>query len=295
MQIKVLRLSLQSISSGVEICEPTSQPIIEAENEDPAKEEIDPTLVAMLKERFSFVYPYEHVSDLPAKLSISSLYPAVLDESGDDAFPEHADIEELLDTAFVMPEHFSSETKANAADRGTATHTFLQFCDFDRVLSVGVKEELARLSEARFIAPKTADLVNVKQLEAFFQSKLFTRLQNAEKIYREQRFNLFLPASDFTEQAEKAELLKDETIAVQGVIDLFFVEKDGSVILCDYKTDYLTREELAAPPLAAKKLRDRHAQQLRYYAMAIEAMLGHAPREVLIYSLPLGDTVKVKF
>lgn len=256
---------------------------------------VDPLLVKELKERFSFVYPYEHVSDLPAKLSVSSLYPAVLDESGDDAYSDPSDMEELLGTAFSLPERFSTERKASAADRGTATHTFLQFCDFDRVREAGVKEELARLSEARFIAPETADIVNVKQLEGFFQSKLFARLQAAKRVYREQRFNLFLPASDFTEQEEKAELLKGETIAVQGVIDLFFEEADGSVVLCDYKTDYLTREELDEPILAAKKLKERHAQQLTYYAKAIEAMLGQPPREVLIYSLPLGDTVTIEF
>ena len=140
-----------------------------------------------------------------------------------------------------------------------------------------------------------AELVSIRQLEVFFEGSLFARLKKAKKVYREQRFNIFLPASDFTENKEKAALLQDETIAVQGVIDLFFEEEDGSIVLCDYKTDYLTREEMAAPPLAAAKLRARHAQQLRYYAMAIEAMLGHAPREVLIYSLPLGDTVRVEF
>ena len=140
-----------------------------------------------------------------------------------------------------------------------------------------------------------AELVNVCQLETFFFGKLFARIKNAKRVYREQRFNIFLPAANFTEDKEKAALLQNETIAVQGVIDLFFEEKDGSIVLCDYKTDYLTREEMAAPPLAAAKLRARHAQQLTYYAMAIEAMLGRTPREVLIYSLPLGDTVRVEF
>ena len=257
--------------------------------------EANEAIVSLLKERFSFVYPFEHISDLPAKLSVSALYPAVLDESGDDTSLESADLDELFKEAFTIPESFSIKTRASAADRGTATHTFLQFCDFERVLSAGVKEELARLAEARFMTREDAELVNVRQLETFFGGKLFARLRKAKRVYREQRFNIFLPASNFTEDKEKATLLQNETIAVQGVIDLFFEDEDGSIVLCDYKTDYLTREEMASPPLAAAKLRSRHAQQLAYYAMAIKAILGRAPREVLIYSLPLGDTVRVEF
>lgn len=255
---------------------------------------IDPIFAEELKKRFSFVYPYEHIADLPAKLSVSSLYPAVLDESGDEAFLQQAEYEDLLENAFQMPENFSLGKTVTAAERGTATHTFLQFCDFDKVERHGVREELARLASLRFIAPETADLVNVNQLERFFESRLFARLRKARSLYREQRFNIFLPASDFTEDTQKAALLKDETIAVQGVIDLFFEEEDGTVVLCDYKTDYLTREEISQPSLAAEKLRARHAQQLSYYAMAIEAMVGKPPSEILIYSLPLGDTIRIE-
>ena len=255
---------------------------------------VDEDLAECLRKRFSFSYPYEHVSNLPAKLSVSSLYPAVLDESG-EAILDEASYEELLSDAFRMPEKFSLDKPVTGADRGTATHTFLQFCDFEKAATEGVDEELARLTERRFIAPDTEKLVNRKQLCTFFESDLFNRIRRAKTVYREQRFNLFLPASEFTEHEEKAALLADETIAVQGVIDLFFMEEDGTVVLCDYKTDYLTREELAAPPLAAAKLQARHAQQLSYYAKAIEAMLGKAPDEVLIYSLPLGDSVKISW
>lgn len=250
-------------------------------------------LARKLRTRFSFTYPYEHISDLPAKLSVSSLYPAVLDEPTEKEWSD-ADYGRLLEESFDMPESLSTTKTVSAADRGTATHTFLQFCDFDRVLRTSVAEELSYLISKRFLSADTEKLVNARQLEAFFKSELFVRLNKAKRVYREQRFNLFLPASDFTLSEEKADLLKKETIAVQGVIDLFFEEEDGTVILCDYKTDYLTAEEIKNTTLAAEKLQKRHAQQLSYYAKAIEAMLGKAPDKILIYSLPLGGTVSVK-
>ena len=81
---------------------------------------------------------------------------------------------------------------------------------------------------------------------------------------------------------------------VQGVIDIFFEDKDGNIILCDYKTDYLTPEELRDEALVIKKMKERHGKQLEYYAMAIERFLGKRPDKILIYSLPFGEAVKIK-
>lgn len=253
-------------------------------------------LTSMLKERFDYKYPFEHISKLPAKLSVSSLSPQVLDGADERAAKLgelDEDFDELLGNDFITPESLNEEHIASGAEKGTATHAFLQFCDFDSAISHGIENEIARLCEHRFISPKYADMINKKQLEGFFESKLYKRITNAKKVWREQRFNIFLPADEFTQDAEKAELLKDETIAVQGVIDIFFEDSDGKIVLCDYKTDYLTKEELSNEAIAAEKLKRRHAEQLSYYAKAIEAMLGRAPDEVLIYSLPLKEQIKV--
>ena len=259
------------------------------------EETADAEIIDRLRRRFSFTYPFHHVSELPAKLSVSRLYPAILDEYDDTGATLEDDLEDesALDDIFTLPESLRREKTVSGADRGTATHNFLQFCDFDTVVSRGVREELARLTDKKFIPADFADLVNIRQLETFFRGPLFKRIQTAKKVWREQRFNIFLPASDFTEDAQKAALLKDETITVQGVIDLFFEDSEGNIILCDYKTDYLTPEELNTPALAAEKLTRRHSLQLGYYARAIEQMCGKPPREILIYSLPLGKTVPV--
>lgn len=257
-----------------------------SKNEAPMAENEE--LTELFRKRFSFVYPYAHVSSLPAKLSVSSLYPAILDEG------EEEEIEPIsLEKAFVYPESLLPQKGGSGAERGTATHTFLQFCDFDRVLSHGVTEEISRLLSEKFIDERTARLCQVYQLERFFLSNLFAEIKAADKVWREQRFHIFLPASEFTEQEERAELLKDETIAVQGVIDLFFRDANGEIVLVDYKTDYLTEEELTQPELAEEKLRARHRTQLSYYQKAIEQILGKAPKKTLIYSLPLAKSIPV--
>ena len=102
-----------------------------------------------------------------------------------------------------------------------------------------------------------------------------------------------LPASHFTQNEEFRNEIVEEEILVQGVIDLFFEDKDGNIILCDYKTDYLTSEELSNEAFVIKKMKECHGKQLEYYAMAIERFLGKAPDKILIYSLPYGEAVEI--
>ncbi len=247
--------------------------------------------IQIIKQRLDFEYPYAHLSKLPAKLSVSKLTPTVLDDIDNDAATlESFDEAKILE----IEEFFESKSKTTSADKGTATHLFLQFCDFENAEKNGVKEELSRLVEQKFIAPQVAELINLKQIEKFFESKFYFTLKNAKKTFREQRFNILLPASHFTQDTEFKAEVEQEEILVQGVIDLFFEDKSGKIILCDYKTDYLTPEELRDEALVIQKMKDRHGKQLEYYAMAIERFLDKSPDKILIYSLPFGDAVEIK-
>ena len=246
--------------------------------------------VEIIKGRLEFVYPYAHLNKLPAKLSVSKLTPTVLDDIDNDAATL-----ESFDEAKVLEieEFFESKSKTTSADKGTATHLFLQFCDFENADKNGAKEELSRLVENKFIAPQVAELINIKQIEKFFESKFYSTLKNARKTYREQRFNILLPASHFTQENKFKSEVEKEEILVQGVIDLFFEDENGNIILCDYKTDYLLPEELKDETLVIKKMKERHGKQLEYYSMAIERFLGKAPDKILIYSLPFGEAVEI--
>ncbi len=254
----------------------------ETRERKPEPPSADPALTSLFSEHFAFEYPYQHISELPAKLSVSGLYPALLDEPEEPVYHEDS---------FLLPESLTTTKHAGAAERGTATHTVLQFCHFSFVKQYGIREEIERLCEHRFIDRSMADIVNIRDLERFFDSKLFDRIQKARQVWREQRFHILLPASDFTEDPDKKILLQNETIAVQGVIDIFFEEENGNIVLVDYKTDHLTPEERKDPEKARQLLIARHGEQLTYYAKAITLMCGKAPAETLIYSLPLGNTI----
>ena len=116
---------------------------------------------------------------------------------------------------------------------------------------------------------------------------------SAKRIYREFRFNVKLPASEFTTEAELKALYENEAVLVQGVIDCLYEDESGEVHLVDYKTDRLTPEELADRELARRKLYKKHSLQLSYYAKAVELIFGKYPKTIEVYSLPLGDTLDV--
>ena len=286
------------------------------ENAEPTM--ADSAILDAWEARFDFKYPYEHLTTLPSKISVSDLHPAVLDhqldiEEDDMRFSEedtqlrlrlgHLAQRDAADDMSAMVEKWLSRTPAfcrteetetvSAAERGTATHLFLQFCDMERARRDGVRAEAIRLTEQRFLPPHVAQEIREDQLTRFFASDFYERLRRARRVWREQRFQLLLPAESFTQNEDDARELSGEVLLVQGVIDLFFEAEDGKLILCDYKTDALTREERRDPSQAAKKLIARHERQLSYYAQALEQLCGRRPDEVLIYSLPLGDAIRL--
>ena len=247
--------------------------------------------------RFDFTYPASHLTRLPAKLSVSRLTPEILDvydkESIGEAALKDPDVEALLHTFERTPqfEKDKQDTPLHAAERGTATHEFLQFCDFTRAKN-DLDHELERLIEARFLPPEARDAIRREELGRFFESDFYKTLKNARDIHRETRFNVFLPAADFTENEELKAQLQDEKLLVQGVIDLFFTDENGNLVLCDYKTDRLPKEATNDPALAASFLFARHKQQLSYYKQALKAICGRTPDKTVIYSLPFGEALE---
>ena len=151
-----------------------------------------------------------------------------------------------------------------------------------------MRREADRLLADGFIPQSAADIIRIDEVAAFSRSALMSEILAAKKLYREQRFNVFLDAKDFTSSPEFSQEIDGERLLVQGVIDLFFIDADGRLVLCDYKTDRLTREELKDGELARKTLTERHGEQLGYYSLALERIMGRRPDRVCIFSLHAG-------
>jgi len=240
----------------------------------------DSKLTERLKNSFAFKYEYASLRTVPSKLSVSSLYPDILDEN-DTSLSLFSE-----DKKTTIPDVFLDTKKAyqSSAERGTATHLFLQFCDFSNAKENGVYEELSRLEKKKFLPPNAASLLYINELERFFESELCDKILTAERIVREQRFNIELAPNDFTKNQELIQKMQGEKLAIQGVIDLILINKNGEITLVDYKTDRLSYSELSNDELASEKLNSSHATQLSYYAKAVELLFGKKCERIAIYS-----------
>ena len=249
----------------------------------------DPELVNRLADNFSFRYKFLPLSRVPSKLSVSKLYPGILDENDDTL--ELFTCEEKSS----VPDFFltNSPAKSTAAERGTATHLFLQFCDFTLASKTGADEELKRLEEKKFLPPNAASLIYMDEIRAFMRSELISKILSASEIIREQRFNVKLPIENFSSDPELIEKMSCETLAIQGVIDLILIDNDGNISLVDYKTDRLSAAELADKKLAARRMNEVHGKQLSYYASAIKILFGKSVRSTYVYSTHSSELYEI--
>lgn len=282
---------------------------------------------AILKERFEYVYPFKNASLIPSKISVSNLTPKILDSIEED---DNADVGKIPDLDVYVPNTDSfntngnlseaknevqksnasekrdnapkmktpsfmlKDTKPTGAEKGTATHVFMQFCDFDVVEKKGIDTEIKRLVDKRFIQTSHAELIDKHAVNRFFSSSLYREMKKAASLTREYRFNIKLPASDFTAQKSLKEQLSGEFIFVQGVIDCYFRDTEGRIYLLDYKTDRIPKEILGNREKEDKFFADAYSEQLKYYEKALERLTGKTVYKKLIYSFALGRTVEIK-
>ncbi len=271
-----------------------------ADGETP--ESITGSQETLYRERFGFAYPHAYLARVPAKLTVSKLDPQILDDGdeaelslsidrGEDAPP--CDEEKLVRPMFMQSDAIAVST---AAERGTATHVFMQFADFSAIHAYGVKHEIQRMVEERFITPADAKLINIRQMERFAESALLDKLLRSPMVKREFRFNALLDGHRFTADTDLARALSENNIklTVQGVVDCVFRDPDtGKLVLIDYKTDSLTDAEWHDRSLAEAKLRGRHRDQLTYYREICSDLFCEEIDEAYVYSTSLGALIRI--
>lgn len=251
---------------------------------------------ARIKEQAAaFLYPEALPDALPSKLAASKIHPAILDTLTEEEQSDGA-LEAQIETMSSPPAFatlLSDSSHATAAEIGSAMHAVLEFCDFKHLYEQGVDAELTRLTSLRFISEKTLELIDRTLLEKFRKSDLMELILKARECKREQKFRIFIPMEELTASQELKSRLAGQKLFVQGSIDLILCMEDGSLLLVDYKTDRMSRQEKTDPELYRARLLKQHRDQLSVYTRAMEALFKKAPDDVRIYSLPLGETVRL--
>ena len=232
-------------------------------------------------------YPYAADLALHAKMSVSELK-----EQGqfvDDAESAFLikNVREKEDSEIIdNRSDTASEEKARikrASDRGTAYHRALELIRFAEISGYDdIVKELDRISEEKRMQETAIDMVYPGVLTKFFHSDIAARMKQADrngKLRKESQFVVGIPAREM----DKAD--SDARILLQGIIDAWFEEDDG-LVLVDYKTDRVKEG-------GENILLDRYQIQLFYYAKALTQITGKKVKEAVIYSLALQKEIPV--
>ncbi|MBE6713286.1 MAG: hypothetical protein E7580_07180 [Ruminococcaceae bacterium] len=220
---------------------------------------------AQILSALDFTYGEQALSRLPKKLSVSQLLRAGREEEA-GLYPRR-----LTDFA-------RARLQSSAAEVGTMTHRVMQFADYEG-LAADTDAELARLVEKGFLTEEDGAIVEKQWLSGFFRSPLYAEMKASPSMIREKRFNVLLPAG---------ELLGTEgQVLVQGVVDAWFEDETGGIVIVDFKTDRVK------PADGEKVLTERHGKQLRLYALAVEQLTQKPVSRLYLYSFALGKAVPV--
>ena len=232
-----------------------------------------------IEERFSYVYPFRYLEEIPVKVSVSELKKrGWQDNEVLQMVPEDTETEAEMPVPGFMK---ASGEEYRGAARGTAYHRVMECLDYLQVETDGqLKKQLERLVESQKLSEQERDCIRILDIRRFVDSGLGQRMKNAavqRRLYREQPFVIQRSA------AMLDDLWQGETVLVQGIIDAYFVE-NGEIVLVDYKTDRVRRGQ-------EQKLIDLYHVQLEDYAQALERMTGKKVKEKIIYSFTLQKEI----
>ncbi|MBQ6582433.1 MAG: PD-(D/E)XK nuclease family protein, partial [Mogibacterium sp.] len=267
------------------------------------RDSLDPVLAEaaeeQVRQRLDYRYPHEEALRTKAKYSVSELRARKEQEEagiGEDAGIKAMAYRAAAITALRDPEA-EAEAPISGAEIGTAYHRIMEALDFRRCLPEdqqdgsgsgnrtetgsgaasyirGVAEDLLRKGALEEAVYKK---IRLSCIEAFFASPVGIRACQAArcgKLRKERPFTLRTESCG-------------HTVLVQGIIDCWF-EEDGGLVLVDYKSNYVSGDAEGEESIVRK-----YREQMRLYREALEKGTGMQVRETYLYLFTLGKTVPV--
>lgn len=252
------------------------------------KKEITKEEFKTLEKILNYTYPNKLATTIPTKTSVTKLKQVEqekLDIGIEELIGKQRNLEDKIEDVIEFPKpqflKLEEKNKLTGAQKGTLIHLCMQKLDekVDYNL-IKVKELINSLVEKQIITKIEADNINPFKILEFTKSEIWRELKTAKLIEREKPFYLNIPAN--TIYNEKIE----ETILVQGVIDLYYVNKNNELILVDYKTDYIEKNK-------KYELVNKYKKQLELYQEALEQSFNKKVSKKYIYSTCLGQAIEI--
>ena len=226
-------------------------------------------------------YKYKNILDttIPTKTSVTALK----DLSNKNNNVKIEEKEEQKEISFKEPNFLKNgkEEKITASKKGSLIHLCLQKLDINIDYDLAkITNLLDELEMKKIITSKEKEAINVNKILEFTKSKIWEELKTAKKIEKEKPFYINIKAKDIYNKET------DENILVQGIIDLYYIDKDNNINLVDYKTDYIENGNEI-------ELVNRYKEQLYLYKKALEQVYKKEVKNTYIYSVYLNKEIRI--
>ena len=223
-------------------------------------------------------YFYMDSAVIPTKTSVTKLKEAE-NEQIVSIEELNEEMEQESKFAIARPQFLNEEVQITGAQKGTLMHLCFQKLDEHKDYNKQMLQEMIDdMVRRKLITELEGKSINMFKLLSYTKSELFNELRNAKKVYKEQPFYISLTADQVYGNGV------DDNILVQGIIDLYFINQDGEVVLVDYKTDYVEKGK-------ESELVEKYSKQLEIYKKALEQALGKCVNKCYIYSVYLEKMI----
>ena len=216
-----------------------------------------------LKELLEWKYDYIVDTTLPTKSSVTKIKQEKIKL---EEMLKGIESEEVEYKKSYTPKFMQEDKKISNAEKGTLVHLCIQRLDERKDYELkDIQNMILNLVEKEIITQNEADAIDVNLIYQYTKSQLFEELRKAKEVHKEQPFYINIPAKDVVSEAENSK----KNILVQGIIDLYYIDKNDNLVLIDFKTDYISNE-----PNAKEKILDKYKVQLEIYKTALEQALN---------------------
>ncbi len=224
-----------------------------------------------LKELLEWKYDYIVDTTLPTKSSVTKIKQEKIKL---EEMLKGIESEEVEYKKSYTPKFMQEDKKISNAEKGTLVHLCIQRLDERKDYELkDIQNMILNLVEKEIITQNEADAIDVNLIYQYTKSQLFEELRQAKEVHKEQPFYINIPAKDVVSEAENSK----KNILVQGIIDLYYIDKNDNLVLIDFKTDYISNE-----PNAKEKILEKYKVQLEIYKTALEQALGRKVNKTAI-------------
>lgn len=249
------------------------------------------TVKEFLEDRFNKEYVYKNVLNKPSSITVSEIKKMIQEEDEEKHQKYYKENFVLKTPSFI---HQGEEKVGfNSAEKGTIFHLAMQLLDFLKFdtediskIREEVKLQINSFVEKNIMSLDEAETIKINWIVKFIQSDIFKEIyiaNKSEKLFKEKAIDYNLKLKNLYKDENISE---DEKIMVVGIIDLFFENEKGEIILLDYKTDYVTKENL-------EEVKNRYKIQLDLYKLAIEEISGKKVVKKGLYLFGINEYVEV--